>query len=388
MADYRNNINRLSQLSPALPPDNETADKTPAILRQLRAFLTTFLSVSHKDDGSLKDFGISDAQIGEGVIRGSDTNATSETNEILHGTISTPDLRDEAVSAAKLATGAVTNGKIFTDASTDANRPVVADSIRDGAVTTAKLPDGSITTPKYGAKSVDSVALANDAADDTKRAVGSLAIKNDAVITRTIGDKQVTMAKLESASNGKLLVGTGTDVQALPVGGVLTASVSAGTIVFALGGVTNGGSARYAQLTLEKSQNSNLVAGDFAAALIGTIQHVKWTATYDPGEMISLDVNGTFLIKKPGFYVVICELYFDSGTYDRALLSIVNSAQNGYTSHAVLSNGSSFTGFVNTTVADTRLAVVFKDGALSATTGTAKNKITTEVYARLSLLAL
>ena len=388
MADYKNNLNRLTQISAALPPDNETADRTPAILRQLRAFLVTFLSVAHKDDGTLKDFGISDAQIGEGAIRGSDSNVTSDTNEILHGSISTPDLRNEAVSSAKLAPGAVTVGKILADPSTDANRPVVADTIRDGAVTTNKLLDGSITSGKYAAKSVDSVALANDAADDTKRAVGSLAIKNDAIITRTIGDKQVTMAKLETAANGKLLVGTGTDVQALPVGGALTASVSGGSIVFALGGVTNGGSARYAQLTLEKSQNSNLVSGDFAAALTGTVQHVKWTATYDPGDMISLDVNGTFLIKKPGFYVVICDLYFDAGTYDRAILSIVNSGQNGYTSHAVLSNGSSFTGFVNTTVADTRLAVVFKDGALSATTGTAKNKITTEVYARLSLLAL
>ncbi len=387
MANYNDPLERLTQLDPTTPADVETADKTPAVMRQIKQFLLKFLSVSHKDDGSLKDVGISASQIGAGEVGGADSNSATEPNEIKLGTVSTPDLRDLAVSTTKVADNAITDAKLSDSTTTDSDRAVSADHIKDSAVTTAKLASLAVTTAKIAAKAVTNAELANDAAVDASRAVGSDHIKDAAVITRTIADLNVTVGKFAAQTSAKLLAGTGTGVDALTVAGALTATVSGSSLLFALGGITNGGAGSFAMMAVEKAQNSALVAADFAAALTGTVQHIKWTSTVDPASLISLDANGTFLIKNIGFYFLFVETDFDTAQIDRLILGTVNSGSTGYTTYGPLSNGQVLIGFINTTAINTRFAVIFKDGAVGATVGTAKNKITSESYARLVLLA-
>lgn len=385
---YNDPLERLSQIDPNLPSDAETADKAPAMLRQIRSFLKNFLGKSMNDDGSLKPLGIVSTQIGAGEVRGADSNTATEPNELLFGTVSTPDLRDAAVATAKLADDAVTSAKLADDASVDANRAVTTNHIRDGAVAAAKLATDSVTTVKVVDKAVTDAKLANDAAIDANRAVGTNHIKDAAVTTAKIGDLQVTVGKLAAAADATILGGTGTGVDDLTVAGALTATRSGTNLIFALAGITNGGAGRLALLSVEKAQNSALVSGDFASAISGTRQHVKFTNEFDPGQLISLDANGTFTVAKIGFYAVFAQIDFDAGTFSRLLLGQVNVGGTAYDSFPAQSNGAVLLGFFNTTAENTRFGLVFKDAALSATQGTAKNSITGERYATLVILAL
>lgn len=390
MADYNTKLSRLTQLDPSLPSNAESADKTPSMIRQIRSFLLQFLAVAHNDDGSLKPLGITNNQVGEGAIRGAESNAATEANEIALGTVSTPDLRDAAVATAKLADGAVANGKIKSSVGVDGDRPVVTDTIRDAAVTEAKIAAGAVTTAKMPDKAVTGDKIANDASVDGDRAIGSNHIKDGSVVTRIIGDGQITEQKMGVATISKLLIGTGTGAKFAAVDGVLRAAYDAGTntIQFSLGGVTAGGSARFTRLTLDKTRNSALVAADFSLPIVGTVSHVPFKNTFDPAENVSLDANGSWLMRKAGFYIVIATIDFDAGQYDKLVLGQVNEANNAYAAYTMRGNDNVLFGFMNVTTANTRYALIFKDTAPGATVAVAKNKTTDETYAQLVILAL
>ena len=334
--------------------------------------------------------GISAANIGAGEVSGADSNAATDPNEIKLGTVSTPDLRDLAVSTGKVADKAITAAKLSSDASVDGNRAVGTDHIKDAAVTAAKMASNSVATANVIDKAITDAKLANDAAIDGNRAVGPDHIKTAAVTTTKINDLAVTPAKLAAAAIGTILGGAGATSASLTVGGALTMTVSGSTALFALGGLTAGGAARYASLSVEKPKGTNLVAADFGARLsaAGTFQQITWNTLVDPGGLLSLDAVGTFLIHKVGFYLVFIELDFDTAKYDRLVVGQVNAAIDNYTSFPGYSNGRVLYTFLNTIGTDTRFGVIFQDAAPSGTHGTAINKITTESYAKMVILAL
>lgn len=79
------------------------------------------------------------------------------------------------VGSSQLTSAAVTSGKIFTDAVTDGNRPVVTDSIRDGSVTTGKL----------AALAVDGTKLASGAVSTSAKLGAKIVAPSNLAITPT-----------------------------------------------------------------------------------------------------------------------------------------------------------------------------------------------------------
>ena len=116
----------------------------------------------------------------------------------------TLDLKDGAVSTAKIADANVTAAKIATDAVEtakikDAN--VTTDKIADGAVSTAKIADGAVSTAKIADGAVTGAKIEGSAITSSKIADGNVItdkLSNSAVTTDKIATKAVTTEKIAS----------------------------------------------------------------------------------------------------------------------------------------------------------------------------------------------
>lgn len=108
------------------------------------------------------------------------------TDELANNSVTTSKIGDNQVTEGKIAAGAVTETKIAADA-------VTAGKIATGAVTEAKIGTGAVTETKIANDAVTSAKIASDA-------VGSSEIATGAVGTTEIADSAVVSAKIPASN--------------------------------------------------------------------------------------------------------------------------------------------------------------------------------------------
>src|SRR5216117_696014 len=136
------------------PAAAEDSNKLYQVDLQTRRFVLDFLI--SKFDSTLSDVlkpaALADTSLA-GKVKGSTGNAGTQQG-IVQGTVSTPDLRDAAVTAQKLAAGAISTTGLSDGAVTTVNH---ADA--PNGITTSKINDAQITTAKLATDAVDATIL-------------------------------------------------------------------------------------------------------------------------------------------------------------------------------------------------------------------------------------
>jgi hypothetical protein len=312
MATY-NKITQRTQIDTATPADSETASKMPSSIRQIKDFLKTFLAKAHNDDGTLKAVAVNlSTQLEDQVVRGSTANSAGSAQEIAQGTVSTPDLRDLAVSAAKLAADAVETAKIK-----DAN--VTAAKLASDAVETAKIKDVNVTAAKLATDAVETAKIKDLAVTTAK-------INDLAVSTGKIAANAVTYAKIQAVGAHKVLCGDGSNAVEATVGGVLSATYAAGTLTFAFSNSTAaGGSVQYARL--DEKANSGTSAGASAAAtwVQPRGNTTAWTEE-DAAGILTITSGGSFSLKKGTYKVNAFAVGNETGLHQIRLRKVTATA--------------------------------------------------------------
>ena len=210
-----------------------------------------------------------------------------EVDEVTSGTVA-----DGAITAAKIANGAVGTGKI-------ANGAVTADKIGANAIVESKIANGAVTSDKIGANAIIESKIANGAVTTAKiddGAVTTSKINNGAVTTEKLNDGAVTSAKIASG--------------AVTEGKIASNAVTTGKL--ATGAVTAAKLAANAVET-DKIKDGAVTAGKIAAgavssAFTGTLTVAGWTGSAAPYSQ-ALTVTGLLATDKPIIDVVM------SGTY-------------------------------------------------------------------------
>jgi hypothetical protein len=161
------------------------------------------------DGDSIVGNEVTNATTSGGLTRaGSGTSAAPYTLGIADAGVTTARIADNAVTTAKIAASAVTSAKI-------ADGTVVTADLADNSVTSAKIVDATIVaadianTTITGAKLVNATVTATQLADN---AVTTAKIAASAVTSAKLADKAVTYAKIDntSASSGQVLKYNGT----------------------------------------------------------------------------------------------------------------------------------------------------------------------------------
>jgi len=165
------------------PQDSEAANVLGAVDRQTRWFMYSFLSQCFDDNGILKPGTVN----GQGEtfnqqISGSSSNAITGTNggAIIQGTVSTPDIRSQAVGSAQIANGAVgpaqlQAGLLAGFVSLTLTNWITATMLTAQSVGTTAIVDAAITAQKIalGAISAAQVAAGSLTYDRLANALGS-----------------------------------------------------------------------------------------------------------------------------------------------------------------------------------------------------------------------
>lgn len=173
--------------------------------------------------------------------------------------VTTIKILDANVTAAKLATDAVTTAKIAAanvTAAKMAPNSVATTNIQDDAVTTAKILNANVTTAKILDGNVTEAKLATDAVTTDKIAAANVTaakLASNSVFTAAIQDDAVTSAKI---ADGTIVAGNLAD------DAVTSAKILDGTIV-------EGNLADQA-VTSAKIADLTIVAGDIASNAITT----------------------------------------------------------------------------------------------------------------------
>ena len=150
--------------------------------------------------------------------------------------IKTNSLSDDAVTAAKIATGTIVAADLaansvdsseLVDGSVDFSHMSVnsinSDQYVDGSIDTVHIADLQVTTAKIAADAITAAKIADDAINSEHYTDGS-------IDTAHIADNQVTLAKMAGLARGKIIYGDASgDPAALAVGGAGTALTSNGT---------------------------------------------------------------------------------------------------------------------------------------------------------------
>jgi hypothetical protein len=165
------------------PTDQEDANKLAQVDLQSRRFVYDFLIRFFDETASdtLKAAAIVDASVA-GKVKGSTSNGGTQQG-IVQGTVSTPDLRDDAVATAKILALAVTSAKLADDSVTNTK-------IASAAVNTDELANNSVITDKLANDAVDAAKLKDDATG-LAGAVTTDHIRTDAVTQAKIADTAV-----------------------------------------------------------------------------------------------------------------------------------------------------------------------------------------------------
>lgn len=130
------------------------------------------------------------------------TAANDGTLDLKDGAVTTAKIADANVTTDKLADGAVTDAKLESVKDIDADETSLTMdessnaftlSIKDGGVSTAKIADGAVTREKIAPEAIGATRLATDAVQTVK-------IQDGAVTTAKIDDANVTTAKIADAN--------------------------------------------------------------------------------------------------------------------------------------------------------------------------------------------
>ncbi len=282
------------------PAVGEDANKLYLVDLQTRRFISDFLETKFDSSASdaLKPAAVVDATLA-GKVKGSTSNAGSQ-QAIVQGTISTPDLRDDCVTAAKIADGAI-SGVLLADDS------VVTSKLGEApnGVATSNINDLAVTTAKLAADSVDSAKLKDSSSTDADRAVTTDHIRDSAVTTGKIAANAVTGAKMVAGTSGQILVANGS--------GVFTPVSVTGDAAISNAGVVTIGAAGHGKV-IERAANT--VVGGVNSAATWNIRGVTvpWIKEYETvTSMIDITAGsgkislaaGTYLLEviSPGYKV-------------------------------------------------------------------------------------
>lgn len=183
------------------PGDDEVVNKIPTAIRQVKHFLEHFLSISFNSDGTIK---------------------TTAVFTIPALGVSTAMLADNAVTTAKILNGNVTYEKLGASC-------VKTDNILNGTILGEDIAAGAITLTKLNAEVVAAWVAASTAA--------TVAIANNTITAAML--KVPTTVPTTAAPAIPVLVGAaGAGSVMATIGGVLTATLTNGVLVFSLVGLS------------------------------------------------------------------------------------------------------------------------------------------------------
>jgi uncharacterized coiled-coil protein SlyX len=157
------------------------------------------------------------------------TNPTGPTTtiDVAPAGITSPMLRDGAVTQGKIATAAVSTDKL-------AYQSVTNDKITDLAVTQAKIADGSVQTPKIENGAVTASKLADNAVTIPKIADGAVTgakLADGSVTGVKLTDGVITTTKLANAAvTSQKLADSTVTAQKLTVGAVTSTRIADGAV--------------------------------------------------------------------------------------------------------------------------------------------------------------
>lgn len=207
MSDYPANLTLLSQLNELIPADTETNNKWPAADRQLRAFIKTFLTAVHDDDGTLKAGSISAKAIGVGTLNG---------DKLIDETVDGDKLVPGTVDGAALKLETITLDRLDPDIVFPADM-IPAQTVADGSITSLQLADGAVTSAKIGVG-----VITGSVNPSTHLASGNIALN-------TI-DAGTIVQNGASAASPRIPVCAGNDSGSLEVSGDAVAEVVGGKL--------------------------------------------------------------------------------------------------------------------------------------------------------------
>lgn len=272
------------------PQFSEDANKVWEVDSQTRRFVYDFLAskFDQANGDAIKAGTINDTSLA-GKIKGSVSNSGAQ-QAIVQGTVSTPDLRDDAVNTNKILNNAITVAKIGDD-------QVTTFKINNLAVTTAKIADANVTTPKLAADAVDAVVLKDDATGAagavTTDHIRSLAITQPKIALAAVGPNQLFAA----VAPAHILVADGTNkFQSVAMSGDATIS-SAGVVTLTQNG-----------LSVVEEKAANGVSGGGSTALSWNIRGVTvaWVIKFQTvASLINLGLGaGKISFAAAGVYIV------------------------------------------------------------------------------------
>lgn len=178
-------LDELDETTPAASEDLSLYDDA---LRQAKAILKNVFLVEHNGDGTHK---LSAASLGDKSIT-SDKIANDTTDDTKRA-IATDHVKDQAITAAKLAPNAVASASV-------ADLSITAAKYADLSIAAAKLQADAVTTVKVLDKAITSSKLSFDTSLDTNRAVGTDHLKNACLVARHFQDKQTPASAMALAT--------------------------------------------------------------------------------------------------------------------------------------------------------------------------------------------
>lgn len=178
------------------------------------------------------------------------------------------DILDGALSAAKIATGAIDDTKLA-----------------DGAVKAAAIANGAVEAGKLAALAVGTVNIANNAVTGAQMAdatIGTAKIINGAIGTAQIADAAINNAKIANLDAGKITTGS-LDAARIATGSLDASKITAGTLT-ALQIMAR-------TITGNLLQANTITANEIQANTITANQMAAGTITAQSGVIASLDAS-------------------------------------------------------------------------------------------------
>ena len=296
------------------------------------------------NDGTLdlKDSAVTTAKIADAAVT---------TVKIADVAVTTAKIADAAVTTAKIADDAVTNEKIADEAVTTAkiaDEAVTTAKIADAAVTTEKLADGAVTEEKLDEvkelAADESTLTMNESSSGftlsiKDNGVYNAKIADDAVSTSKIIDGSVTTAKLNSSSvtTAKIANDAVTN-EKIATGAVSNGSLADGSV--STSKIIDG------NVTTAKLANNSVTRAKLANDAVGAVQ-LDETESYNMAGLTITGTNNAVTMHEQAPSgasqgIIIADGVIDHGyqiltattaTYD--LTSAYGSGDNSYLTHIV-----------------------------------------------------